>query len=134
MKTLVNVLDIFVRADGAILIILGLIFWTGNADALIPVHMALGIALVLALWTLAALAATSGVNLGLVAVAFIWGLVTPALGLTQTRILPTQGHWIIQVAHLLVGLTAIALAQMLARATRRNMRGVAVKRTSAAAS
>lgn len=133
MKTLVNALDIFVRADGAILVILGLIFWTGNADALIPVHMALGIALVLALWTLAALAATAGVNLGLVVVAFVWGLVTPALGLTQTRILPTQGHWIVQVAHLLVGLTAIALAQLLARATRRNMRGGAAQRTPATA-
>lgn len=133
VRTTINALDIFVRADGAILVILGLIFWTGNADALIPAHMLLGIALVLALWTLAALAATSGVSLGLVALAFVWGLITPALGLTQTRILPTQGHWIIQVVHLLVGLTAIALAQILARAARRNMRGGATKQTPATA-
>lgn len=119
MKTLVNILDIFVRADAVVLITLGILFWTGNADGLIPVHMLLGIALVLALWILAAIAATAGVNRGLIALAFVWGLITPALGLTQTRLLPFDGHWIIQILHLLVGITAIALAQMLARMTRR---------------
>jgi hypothetical protein len=119
MKTLVNILDIFVRADAVVLIVLGILFWTGNVDGLIPVHMLLGIALVLALWILAAIAATAGVNRGLVALALVWGPITPALGLTQTRLLPFDGHWIIQVLHLLVGLTAIALAQMLARMTRR---------------
>jgi hypothetical protein len=132
MKPLINTLDIFVRADGAILIILGLLFWTDNADPLIPVHMLLGIALVLALWILAAVAAMAGVNRWLVALAFVWGLITPALGLTQTRLLPFNGHWIIQVLHLLVGLTAIALAALLARAARRGMAGGA-QRTLASA-
>ncbi|HEY7848974.1 MAG TPA: hypothetical protein VIC27_02860 [Ktedonobacterales bacterium] len=131
MKTLVTTLDTFVRADGAILIILGLLFWTGNADALIPIHMLLGIALVLALWTLAALAAGVGANRWLVALAFVWGIITPLLGLTQTRLLPFQGHWIIQILHLLVGLTAIALAQLLARAARRAMRDGSAQRTVA---
>jgi hypothetical protein len=133
MKTLVNTLDYFVRADGVVLIILGLFFWTGNADALIPVHMLLGILLVLALWTLAALAAVAGVNRWLVALAFVWGIITPLLGLTQTRLLPFNGHWIIQVLHLLVGVTAIALAQFLARATRRGMTGGGAKGTLASA-
>lgn len=132
MKTLVNILDIFVRVDAAALILLGILFWTGNADTLIPVHMTLGIALVLVLWTLAVVAAIAGANLGLVALAFVWGLVTPALGLTQTRLLPDQGHWIIQVAHLLVGLTAIALAQLLARTARRRMAGAAPRAMSPA--
>lgn len=132
MKTLVNILDMFVRVDAAALILLGILFWTGNADALIPVHMTLGIALVLVLWALAVVAAIAGANLGLVALAFVWGLVTPALGLTQTRLLPDQGHWIIQVAHLLVGLTAIALAQLLARTARRRMAGAAPRAMSPA--
>ncbi|HEX6799277.1 MAG TPA: hypothetical protein VF116_16325 [Ktedonobacterales bacterium] len=114
MKATATALRIFVGLDGLVLIALGLLFWSGNADALIPVHMLLGIALVLALWILAALAAVAGVNLGLVALAFVWGLVVPALGLTQERLLPGGAHWIIQVLHLLVGITAIALAQVLA--------------------
>lgn len=125
MKSLITILDIFVRVDAVLLILLGVLFWTGKADALIPIHMSLGIALVLALWALAVVAAISGVNLGLVALAFVWGFITPALGLTQTRLLPFQGHWIIQILHLLVGLIAIALAQFLARATRRRIGGAA---------
>lgn len=114
MRAVATVLRIFVGLDGLILIALGLLFWTGNADPLVPVHMLLGIALVLALWVLAALAAVAGVNLGLVALAFVWGLIVPALGLTQTRLLPGGAHWIVQVLHLLVGITAIGLAQVLA--------------------
>lgn len=114
MKATATALRIFVGLDGVILIILGLLFWTGNAGALVPVHMLLGIALVLALWLLAGLAAIAGVNLGLVALAFVWGIIVPILGLTQERLLPNGAHWIIQVLHLLVGITAIALAQVLA--------------------
>lgn len=114
MKATATALRIFVGLDGLVLIALGLLFWSGNVDALIPVHMLLGIALVLALWALAVLAAVAGVNLGLVALAFVWGLIVPALGLTQTRLLPGGAHWLIQVLHLLVGITAIALAQVLA--------------------
>ena len=114
MRAAATILRIFVGLDGLILIALGLLFWTGNADPLVPVHMLLGIALVLALWVLAGLAAVAGVNLGLVALAFVWGLVVPLLGLTQTRLLPGGAHWLVQVLHLLVGITAIALAQVLA--------------------
>lgn len=114
MKATATALRIFVGLDGLVLIALGLLFWTGNAGALVPVHMLLGIALVLALWMLAVLAAAAGVNLGLVALAFVWGLIVPALGLTQERLLPGGAHWLIQVLHLLVGITAIALAQVLA--------------------
>lgn len=115
MKTAATMLRVFVGLDGLVLITLGLLFWTGNADSLIPVHMLLGIALVVALWILAVLAAISRVNLALVVVAALWGFVVPLLGLTQTRLLPGAAHWLIQVLHLLVGITAIALAQILAR-------------------
>ncbi|HEU5438316.1 MAG TPA: hypothetical protein VFU88_03415 [Ktedonobacterales bacterium] len=115
MKTAATGLRVFVGLDGLILITLGLLFWSGNADSLIPVHMLLGIALVLALWTLAVLAAIARVNLALVVVAALWGFVVPILGLTQTRLLPGAAHWLIQLLHLLVGLTAIALAQILAQ-------------------
>lgn len=114
MKTAATALRAFVGLDGLILIILGLLFWTGNADALIPVHMTLGIALVLALWALAGLAAIAGVSPALVALAALWGVVVPVLGLTQERLLPGDLHWMIQALHLLVGVIAIALAQALA--------------------
>lgn len=115
MRTAATVLQILVRVIGSVLILLGILFWTGNADALIPLHMLLGITLVLLLWTLAILGAIAGVNLGLVALALAWGLIVPILGLTQVRLLPGSLHWIIQVVHLLVGLGAIGLADTIAR-------------------
>jgi hypothetical protein len=105
----------WIRGIGALQILLGLLIWTGDFDRLIGLHMLVGITLVLALWGLAGIAAASGVSLGLVAVGFVWGLVTPILGLTQTRILPNSGHWIIQILHLLVGIGLIGLGEILGR-------------------
>lgn len=115
MKAVANALRILVSAIGAIMVVLGLLFWSGNADALIPLHMLLGIVLVLLLWVIAGMALVARVNPILALVALVWGVVVPILGVTQEQILPTSAHWIIQVLHLLVGLTAIALANILAR-------------------
>jgi len=41
-----NVVRVVVRVLGSVLIVLGVLFWTGNALALIPVRMLLGILLV----------------------------------------------------------------------------------------
>jgi hypothetical protein len=102
-----------VRITGAIQIVLGLIIWFGIADAFIPIHILSGIILVLALWTLVFIAARQGVNLGFVAFAAVLGLLTVILGLVQVQLIPDQGHWIIQVIHLLVGLAVIGLAERL---------------------
>lgn len=120
MKTAATVLQMCIRGGGVIMIGLGLLFWTGNADTLIPLHMLLGITLVLALWALAILGAFTRVSLGLVALALIWGAIAPVLGLTQTQLLPGSGHWLIQVAHLLVGLGVIGLGDTLARHIKRD--------------
>jgi hypothetical protein len=104
-----------VRVAGPILIVLGLLFWTGNALTLIPVHMLLGILLVLSLWTLAVMSLLARVSPGAAVVALVWGLAVPVLGLTQTALLPGGLHWLVQLLHLLLGLGAIAQAESLAR-------------------
>lgn len=114
-----------VRGTGAVLIVLGLILWTGRADQLVPIHMFFGFLLVLGLWTLAVLAARAGVSIGLVALAIAWGLVAPALGLTQAGLLTSGWHWIIQVIHLLVGLGAIGLAEALGTRIKARQRATA---------
>jgi hypothetical protein len=100
--------------SGPTALVLGVLFWTGNALALIPVHMLAGIVLVLALWALSILAAVSGVHRGLVALAIVWGLIVPILGMTQTQLLPGDAHWVIRLLHLLIGIGAMALGQRLA--------------------
>jgi hypothetical protein len=114
MKTVTTIAQMLVRITGLILIVLGILFWTGNADALIPVHALLGFVLVLSLWTLAGLAARAGVQPGLVALAAVWGLIVPIVGGTQDQLLPGNAHWVIQVLHLLLGLGALGLAEGLA--------------------
>jgi hypothetical protein len=118
MRTTAAVVQMLVRLCGLVLIALGILFWTGNALALVPVHMLVGLILVLSLWTLAFLAARSGAPPGFVALAFLWGLVVPVLGVTQDMLLVGGGHWLIQVLHLLVGLTAIGMAEGLGRRIR----------------
>src|SRR5689334_21898340 len=95
MQTTTTVARMLVRAIGLIMIVLGVLFWTGNALTLIPVHMLLGLALVLLLWLLAFIAARSGVRLGFVALAVLWGLIVPILGVTHTQLLPGPAHWVI---------------------------------------
>jgi hypothetical protein len=78
MRTTTTVIQMLIRLAGLIMIALGLLFWTGNALALIPVHMLLGIVLVILLWVQAGIAARSGVGVGMVALACVWGLVVGA--------------------------------------------------------
>ena len=97
-----------------VMIVLGLLFWTGNALNFIGLHMLLGIVLVLLLWALAIMAMRSGVSLGLVVLGIAWGVVVVALGMTQNRLLPGDAHWVIKVLHLLVGMAALGIAERLA--------------------
>ena len=118
MKIATTVAQWVVRITGAIQIVLGALFWTGNAPNLVQAHMLSGIALVLALWVLALLAGRAGIPGGFVVLAFAWGLVVVLFGLNQARILPGPLHWIVQTIHLLLGLGAIGLAEHLARRTK----------------
>lgn len=119
MRTAATVAQMLVRATGLVQIALGILFWTGNAGQLIPVHMLVGLLLVLSLWALAFIAARMGVSPPLVIVAFLWGLLVPVLGVMQDGILTGDLHWLIQVLHLLVGLAAIGQAEGLGARIRR---------------
>ncbi len=105
------------RVCAVLALILGIVFWTGNTpSSLVSIHMLLGILVVLSLWVIAVATATAkGGNWGLSGGALVLGLVIVALGLTQTGILKAASlHWIIQVIHLLLGLSAIGLGEAMA--------------------
>ncbi len=115
MKATANILRILVSAIGAIMIVLGILSWTGNALTLVTLHMLLGVTLVLLLWVIAIMAMVARANTVLALAGLVWGLIVPILGVTQFQLLPGSRHWMIQALHLLVGLIAIALANILAR-------------------
>jgi hypothetical protein len=47
------------------------------------------------------------------AIGIVYALIVPVFGVTQTALLVGSLHWLIQTAHLLVGLGALALAGIL---------------------
>ncbi|MBI3972492.1 MAG: hypothetical protein HY332_14525 [Chloroflexi bacterium] len=115
MYTAAIIIQRLVWVSGLVQITTGLLFWTGNVLALIPLHMLNGLVLALLLWSLVRLAARAGVHPGYVSLAVVWGIVVPVFGLTQSGMLVGPWHWVIQVAHLLVGMGAMGQAEGLAR-------------------
>lgn len=99
-------------------LLLGLLFWIANID-LISLHMLFGLTVALSLLVLGLVAlATSGMRL-LGVVGVIYALGVPVFGVTQDQILDTSAHWLIQAAHLLVGLGALALIGIISLRYRR---------------
>ena len=119
MQLTLKVAQMLVRITGVLLLILGLLFWSGDALGLIPVHMLLGVLFVLSLWLLAAVASQAGIPAGMAAGVAVSGLIVLILGLVQDSLMPGAAHWVIQVLHLLVGLMAIGSAEMIGGRLRR---------------
>ena len=124
MRTITGI-QMGIRVLGVVQLVLGILFWTGNALGLVDLHQFIGILLVLALWTQAALAHRAGVPGGLVAGAVVLGLIVPIVGLTQREIFPGSAHWVIQVVHLLLGLGLLAMAENLATRAKARLATVA---------
>lgn len=103
------------RIAGVLALILGIQHWTKFMEiAPIGIHMLLGIIVVLALWTLGAIIATTKGGIGLGIGAFVMGLIIVGFGLKQESILPALNvHWIIQVIHLILGVLAIGMGEMI---------------------
>jgi hypothetical protein len=108
-------------ACGALLLALGLIVWTGNGDALVPVHVALGVVLVVSLWRISWIASRAGVPSRIVALAAGWGALVVLLGLAHEELVPGTWHWTVQIAHVLISMGSIAWGRRLARLIGRAM-------------
>ena len=119
MSMTVTISQWLVRITGVLQLILGLLFWIGDALSLVPLHMLLGTLFVLGLWLLAVTAWQLGVPPGLTIGAGLLGLIVLLLGFTQMSLLPSGAHWIIQVIHLLLGVGAVASGEMIGGRLRR---------------
>lgn len=128
MKRTALIARLLISLLGLALIVLGVIFWTGRALSLLPLHMLLGMLFVACLWVLVALAFFGHAGRGLAFLVLVWSLIVLGLGVEQLRLLPGSLHWLIQSLHLVVGLIAMGLGHAVARAIQR---GPAVGRTAA---
>ena len=113
MNTFIRFATILLRVCGILAVILGLLFWTGNALSLIGVHMLLGMLVVLLLWIVGVGQAFSKGGSWMLALgALALGALVIALGLRQTTLLVGPYHWVIQVFHLLLGGLAVGVGQI----------------------
>jgi hypothetical protein len=115
VKSIVLIARLLISLFGIALLVLGILFWTGHALSLLQLHTMLGGLFVICLWVLAVIGFLVPGSRGFALIVLIWSLIVPALGVTQLRLMPGADHWVIQTAHLLVGLIAIGLGHGLAR-------------------
>jgi hypothetical protein len=116
VRITVNVL----RVAALLALILGILDWVGHPLGSILIHMFLGFIVVISLWILGGSILTLKGSTGLGIGAIVLGLIVIALGLSQQQILPdSNAHWVIQVIHLLVGLSAIGMGEAIAGRYRR---------------
>lgn len=123
MKVII-ITDWILRIAALAALVLGLLFWTGNAETegIRLVHMLLGIIVVLSLWTLGLAQGFRGGSFALALATFVVGLLLVIVGLYQTGWLLGSYHWIIQVIHLLLALIAIGLGEMITGRAKRQAR------------
>lgn len=128
---LIRIASIVLRVCGGLAVILGLLFWTRNGLNLIPIHMLLGLLVVLSLWiTGVGQALAPGGSWPLAAVALVLGLLVVFVGIRQSSLLVGPLHWVIQVVHLLLGMLAVGVGQAAAARYRRRGVDVAVAQAS----
>jgi hypothetical protein len=115
-----RICSLVVRIGGSLALLLGLLRYFNIGPDLVQLHMTLGILVVLALWILATIyARTPNANLGISIGASVIGLLLLIVGVTQQGLLLNDFHWVIQVIHVLLGLTVIGMGESLAGAIRR---------------
>ena len=120
----VRIASISLRALFVINLILGLLFWFHVTEPgwLVFIHMLIGILFVAAIWLLGlAQGITRAGSLGLVIGTFVVGLIIAIFGLIQRGLLQPDGHWIIQVIHLLLAIIGVGIGEASAARYRRGM-------------
>ncbi len=108
MTTVVRILQWITGIVGLGALVLGLMFWIANID-LISLHMLFGLIVALGLLMMSLVAvSTKGMRLlGFIGV--LYAFILPIFGLSQATLLVGDLHWLIETAHMLVGIGAFAL-------------------------
>lgn len=112
-----NFIQILMRAGqfaGVGAVTLGLLNWFFHIN-FIGIHMLFGVFVTLALLIAGLIAVFTREIRVLGAIAIVFALIVPVFGRTQMLILVGEFHWLIQVAHLLVGATAVILIERVCR-------------------
>jgi len=110
------------RFAAVLALILGILFWIGVNESLKSVHMLLGLIVTFCLLILGSLMITTKRgNVGLGVGAIVLAIVVVVFGMQQLSIQPSISdpssplHQVVKVVHLLLGLAAIGVGEMIGR-------------------
>jgi hypothetical protein len=122
---MIKMLSWFVRIAGLGAFLLGMTIWRspgvlGNLEVALQIHMTLGGIVALALAILAVWALSARVRIPAAIAALFWAAATVYVGTVQAWWVAVGGHPVIEVIHVLLGIGAIGLAEMLAAAITRH--------------
>ncbi|MGZ3679336.1 MAG: hypothetical protein ACXWQR_12325 [Ktedonobacterales bacterium] len=110
----VHIISLIARLALMAALLLGLLYWIFHIS-FINIHMWLGITGATGLLALGMAAIfTRGMRL-LGVGSMVYAVILPVFGMTQTRILPGDLHWLIQTAHMLVGIGAMMVTLQVER-------------------
>jgi hypothetical protein len=113
MRVFALVLQMIIRVLWVVNIVLGILFATGNLAGLVMLHETLGLVIAICLLILSVMAMVRARAVGLGVAGIIVAILLPVVGMGQVDVLPGNGHWVVEVVHVLVAIAAIALAEML---------------------
>jgi hypothetical protein len=112
MMLAVRIITWIARVAGLGALLLGLFFWVTNID-IISIHMLFGITFALSFLVLSIIMVLNSSLRVLGVVGILYSFILPIFGVTQVGVLNNGFHWLIQVAHMLVGLGALTLVQII---------------------
>jgi hypothetical protein len=122
---MINVLRWFVRIAGLGALALGVSFWFPSARPPLSLHMTLGGIVALGLAILAVWALVDRIRIPAAILALLWAAAVIYVGTAQALWAGAGTHLAIEIAHPLLGIGAIGLAEMLAAAITRKRASLA---------
>jgi hypothetical protein len=103
---------------------LGLALWFGHGYQFLKLHMWVGFVITFDLLLLAIAGLLARLPPVLPLLTILWAIGLPVIGIGQLRAMPGANHWIIQVIHLLFGLGAVGLGEVLSKRAQLRSRAV----------
>jgi uncharacterized protein YqgC (DUF456 family) len=108
---MVKLLQWSTRIAGVLALIFGILIGRVSYGWLPRAHVALGLVVVVALALIAVAGFFARVQPALPLVALVWAGGTVYVGIAQTSLMIGDAHWIVEVAHAVLGIGAIGLAE-----------------------
>jgi hypothetical protein len=96
-------------------LIVGAALWSGKWYPILDLHRTVGVIYVICLWIICGAALSAKRKPALAAIGIVWGLVIAGFGFSQVAVMPGDNHNMVRVAHLLVSLLALPIAEILAK-------------------